>query len=70
MQVKEALKDQAEDLEKKVFKVNDRLVSVNLSQAESEEKMTKVLETVIRVEDTIIAMKRGNASTNLKAKLM
>jgi hypothetical protein len=34
IKVKELLKLQSEDLEKKVFKVNDRLVDVNLAQAE------------------------------------
>ena len=49
--------------------MNDKIVDVNLSQAEMDEKLQRVLEGVNRTEETIIAMRRGNAAGALKAKL-
>lgn len=42
------------------------MIKLNFQSAENDETMKKVLDTVSRVEEQIIAIKRGNAAGNLR----
>lgn len=45
------------------------MIKLNFQSAENDETLKKVLDTVSRVEEQIIAIKRGNAAGNLRQKL-